>query len=83
MLNAKAERDLFPKARKSPHLCLQGSNMVHSSADRWMHNTLYVQPRKPDRKELEVTLTENERVRQFGFTATELEREKKDVTRNL
>jgi zinc protease len=30
-------------------------------------------------KSLEVVLTENERVRQFGFTATELEREKKDV----
>ena len=28
---------------------------------------------------LEVVLTENERVRQFGFTATELEREKKDI----
>ena len=30
-------------------------------------------------KSLEVVLTENERVRQFGFTATELEREKKDI----
>ena len=30
-------------------------------------------------KSLEVILTENERVRQFGFTVTELEREKKDV----
>jgi zinc protease len=30
-------------------------------------------------KSLDVVLTENERVRQFGFTATELEREKKDV----
>ena len=30
-------------------------------------------------KSLEVVLTENERARQFGFTATELEREKKDV----
>jgi zinc protease len=30
-------------------------------------------------KSLEVILTENERVRQFGFTATELEREKKDI----
>ena len=30
-------------------------------------------------KSLEVALTENERVRQFGFTSTELEREKKDV----
>ncbi len=30
-------------------------------------------------KSLEVVLTENERVRQFGFTASELEREKKDV----
>lgn len=30
-------------------------------------------------KSLEVMLTENERVRQFGFTATELEREKKDI----
>ncbi len=30
-------------------------------------------------KSLEVILTENERVRQFGFTATELDREKKDV----
>jgi zinc protease len=28
---------------------------------------------------IEVVLTENERVRQFGFTATELEREKKDI----
>ena len=28
---------------------------------------------------LDVVLTENERVRQFGFTATELEREKKDL----
>jgi zinc protease len=30
-------------------------------------------------KSIEVVLTENERARQFGFTATELEREKKDV----
>jgi len=30
-------------------------------------------------KSLNVILTENERVRQFGFTATELEREKKDI----
>ncbi len=30
-------------------------------------------------KSLDVVLTENERVRQFGFTATELEREKKDI----
>ena len=30
-------------------------------------------------KSIEVVLTENERVSQFGFTATELEREKKDV----
>lgn len=30
-------------------------------------------------KSLEVILTENERVRRFGFMATELEREKKDV----
>ena len=30
-------------------------------------------------KSLEVVLTENERVRQFGFTSTELEREKKEV----
>jgi zinc protease len=30
-------------------------------------------------KSLEVVLTENERARQFGFTATELEREKKDL----
>ena len=30
-------------------------------------------------KSIDVVLTENERVRQFGFTATELEREKKDV----
>ena len=30
-------------------------------------------------KSLDVVLTENERVRQFGFTATELEREKKDL----
>jgi zinc protease len=30
-------------------------------------------------KSLEVVLTENERVRQFGFTTTELEREKKDI----
>ena len=30
-------------------------------------------------KSLEVILTENERVRQFGFTATELDREKKDI----
>ena len=30
-------------------------------------------------KSLEVILTENERVRRFGFTATELEREKKDM----
>jgi zinc protease len=33
-------------------------------------------------KSLEVVLTENERVRQFGFTATELEREKKDLLSN-
>ncbi|TAL65192.1 MAG: insulinase family protein [Bacteroidetes bacterium] len=33
-------------------------------------------------KSLEVVLTENERVRQFGFTATELEREKKDILSN-
>ena len=33
-------------------------------------------------KSLDVVLTENERVRQFGFTATELEREKKDVLSN-
>jgi zinc protease len=33
-------------------------------------------------KSLEVALTENERVRQFGFTATELEREKKDILSN-
>jgi zinc protease len=31
---------------------------------------------------LDVVLTENERVRQFGFTATELEREKKDLLSN-
>jgi zinc protease len=30
-------------------------------------------------KSLEIVLTENERARQFGFTATELEREKKDI----
>ena len=30
-------------------------------------------------KSLEVALTENERARQFGFTPTELEREKKDI----
>ncbi len=30
-------------------------------------------------KSLEVVLTENERVRKFGFTSTELEREKKDL----
>ena len=30
-------------------------------------------------KSIEVVLTENEKVRQFGFTATELEREKKDI----
>ncbi len=30
-------------------------------------------------KSLEVVLTENEKVRQFGFTATELEREKKNI----
>ena len=30
-------------------------------------------------KSLEVILTENERVRKFGFTATELERQKKDM----
>jgi zinc protease len=30
-------------------------------------------------KSIDAVLTENERVRQFGFTATELEREKKDV----
>ncbi len=30
-------------------------------------------------KSLELLLTENERVRQFGFTSTELEREKKDI----
>ena len=30
-------------------------------------------------KSLEVVLTENERVRQFGFLASELEREKKDM----
>jgi zinc protease len=33
-------------------------------------------------KSLEIVLTENERVRQFGFTATELEREKKGVLSN-
>jgi zinc protease len=33
-------------------------------------------------KSLEVVLIENERVRQFGFTATELDREKKDVLSN-
>ena len=33
-------------------------------------------------KSLEVVLTENERVRQFGFTSTELEREKKDILSN-
>jgi zinc protease len=33
-------------------------------------------------KSIDVVLTENERVRQFGFTATELEREKKDVLSN-
>jgi zinc protease len=33
-------------------------------------------------KSLEVALIENERVRQFGFTATELEREKKDILSN-
>ena len=33
-------------------------------------------------KSLEVVLTENERARQFGFTATELEREKKDILSN-
>jgi zinc protease len=31
---------------------------------------------------IDVLLTENERVRQFGFTATELEREKKDLLSN-
>jgi zinc protease len=33
-------------------------------------------------KSLEVVLTENERVRRFGFTSTELEREKKDILSN-
>jgi zinc protease len=33
-------------------------------------------------KSLEVVLTENERVRQFGFTVTELEREKKNILSN-
>jgi zinc protease len=33
-------------------------------------------------KSLDVALTENERVRQFGFTSTELEREKKDILSN-
>jgi zinc protease len=33
-------------------------------------------------KSLEVILTENERARQFGFTSTELEREKKDILSN-
>jgi zinc protease len=33
-------------------------------------------------KSIEVILTENERVRQFGFTPTELEREKKNVLSN-
>jgi len=33
-------------------------------------------------KSLEVVLTENERARKFGFTATELEREKKDILSN-
>jgi len=33
-------------------------------------------------KSLEVVLIENERVRQFGFTSTELEREKKNVLSN-
>ena len=30
-------------------------------------------------KSLDLVLTENERARRFGFTATELEREKKDI----
>ena len=33
-------------------------------------------------KSIEVVLTENERVRQFGFTTTELDREKKDILSN-
>jgi zinc protease len=33
-------------------------------------------------KSIELALTENERAREFGFTATELEREKKDVLSN-
>jgi zinc protease len=33
-------------------------------------------------KSLEIVLTENERARQFGFTSTELEREKKDMLSN-
>jgi zinc protease len=33
-------------------------------------------------KSIEVALTENERARQFGFTATELDREKKEILSN-
>ena len=33
-------------------------------------------------KSIETVMTENERVRQFGFTASELEREKKDILTN-
>jgi zinc protease len=34
-------------------------------------------------KSIEVVLTESERARQFGFTSTELEREKKDILSNF
>lgn len=46
--------------------------------------TLYIGAKENQiEKSLEVVLTENERVRQFGFTPTELEREKKDILSNF
>ena len=52
-------------------------------ADRSMFIPFQSEQRKTRlRSSLDVVLTENERVRQFGFTSTELEREKKDLLSN-
>lgn len=55
-------------------------NMVRTK-DNYVSNAMV----KEDgiEKGLETVLTENERVKQFGFTASELERQKKDIVRYI
>ena len=53
------------------------SSFIGRSVDAF---TLFARPKENQiEKSLELILTENERVRQFGFTASELERVKKDI----